>query len=487
MRRWLLVLALFEGAAAADPRRVVVETQPQLFAEGVAPANLLFLNRCTGGCMVQSDGTNDARNQKTSILPGGNYLVTEFQNNQGLTGSAADADWATIVACVKDVYSPYNITVTDVQPADGVVYNEAIVAGHPSDVGEGPDILGIAPLANNCSSESNVISFTLANQHSGDQRDFDICWTAAQESAHAYGLDHEFVFTDGISACDDPMTYRTDCGGEKFFRNKPAECGESKVRDCKCTRTQNSHIMLLGIFGPGTPTTPPPQISMTYPAADATTITDGVAIHVTASSVRGITHVELYFNGSRWADSPGVPFGPAGQPPSDYAFPLASNLPDGIIDIEVNAYDDLGLVSRTPVLTVTKGSPCTSDGQCLPAQMCNSGRCEWPAPTAAIGDACTFDQFCTSWQCTMTNAGQRCSQPCSIDEPTSCPMGFDCLGDAKSGFCWPASSGGGCCSVADDSRAIWGHAGAAALVGGLLMRRRRVKRPNLSAPAHRRP
>ncbi len=474
MRRSLLVLALLAGTAAADPRRVIVDTPPQTLTEAasVTPAPVLFLNRCTGGCMVTSNGTNDARNQKTSILPGGVYELGEFQNDAGQTGSAADDEWSQIVACVKEVYSPYNITITDQQPADGIVYNEAIVAGKPSDVQEGPDILGIAPLANNCSAESNIISFSFANQHATQGRVDNICWTAAQESAHAYGLDHEYEFTDGTSACSDPMTYRTDCGGVKFFRNKRADCGESKVRNCKCSSTQNSHTMLIGLFGPGTPTTPPPTVTMTYPSAGTTTISNGIAIHASAFSERGVAHVELYFNGARWANLLGVPFGPNGQPMSDYPFPLPANLPDGIIDIVVKAYDDLGLVTATPTLTVTKGSPCTADTQCLKEQTCNGGRCEFAPPTGELGAACTYDQFCTTWQCTQTNEGQKCSQPCSIDEPTSCPSGFDCLGDAKSGFCWPASSGG-CCSVSDSSDTIWAHAGAAALVAGLLMRRRK--------------
>lgn len=473
MRRSLLVVAVLAGTAAAEPSRVIVDTPPQtLDAQAAGPATVLFLNRCTGGCMVTDNGTNDARNQKTSILAQGIYLLGEFANDAGLTGSAADDEWNQIVACIKDVYSPYNLTVTDQQPPDGVVYNEAIIAGKPGEVMMGPEILGIAPLANNCSAETNIMSFSFANQHANQDRVLNICWTAAQESAHAYGLDHEFQFTNGSSACNDPMTYRTDCGGKKFFRNEPAQCGESKVRDCKCSKTQNSHTMLLGIFGPGTPTTPPPTVEMTYPSATTTTIGAGIAIHASAFSERGIAHVELYFNGSRWRDVPGVPFGVSGQPMSDYPMPLPTDLPDGIIDVVVKAYDDLGMSTATPAVTVTKGSPCTTSDQCLKDQTCDSGRCVFPAPVGELGATCTYDQFCTSWQCTQTNDGQRCSQQCNIDEPSSCPQGFDCLGDAKSGFCWPASSGG-CCSVADSSDAIWGHVGAAALVAGLLIRRRK--------------
>ena len=70
----------------------------------------------------------------------------------------------------------------------------------------------------------------------------------AQEIAHIYGLDHEYSFVDGnSSACNDPMTYRDDCGGQKFFRNqrgavrrvRPARpgCGPSTT----AASAQNSH------------------------------------------------------------------------------------------------------------------------------------------------------------------------------------------------------------------------------------------------------
>jgi MYXO-CTERM domain-containing protein len=92
---------------------------------------------------------------------------------------------------------------------------------------------------------------------------------------------------------------------------------------------------------------------------------------------------------------------------------------------------------------------------------------------AELGASCEYDQFCTTWECAETSDGKRCTQPCSIDEPTSCPSGFDCIGDAQSGICWPTASGG-CCSAAPESgRGPWGHVGAAALVAGLLMRRRK--------------
>src|SRR5262249_49841641 len=213
------------------------EMPPSAFATPHATVSrVLFLNRCAGGCVIHSGG-NDARTQTSAIPVGaGPFNVSAY--------AWGDAEWAQVVKCMQEVYSPFNVMVTDVQPTSGS-WHEALIAGDPSEVGLDAGILGIAPLAGDCSAQDNVISFTFANHHSPTDRVNNVCWTASQESAHAYGLDHEYMFMDGYngnSACNDPMTYRVDCGGEKFFRNHAAVCGEFTARNCRCGATQNAHL-----------------------------------------------------------------------------------------------------------------------------------------------------------------------------------------------------------------------------------------------------
>ena len=245
-----------------DPgRRVTVEVPPVAHA---AIANTLVLERCRGGCVVTKGG-NDAANTISTIPSAAQSTIEEFVNSAGMTGTLADAAWNEVVQCVKEVYSPFNVTVTDVRPASGP-YHLAILAGRPQNIGQGADILGIAPLAGDCSPQNNVISFSFANQHSlvDPSRALTLCWTVSQESAHAFGLDHQFAFVDGRSACSDPMTYRMDCGGQKFFRNKAARCGEEDERDCRCTQVQNSHRNLTDLFGAAPALTPDPTICLLY-------------------------------------------------------------------------------------------------------------------------------------------------------------------------------------------------------------------------------
>lgn len=478
MARWFWLALLGTSTATAEPRRTYVETPVEAFtrapaAPGVAP--YLYLNRCSGGCAITGAAMNDASQNASTIPAAGSYTVQEFATASGDTGAAADADWAGVLKCMQEVYSPYGIVVSDQPPPAGTPFNMAIVAGKPQNIGFGADILGIAPLANDCSPQQNVISFTFANHHGATARVENICWTAAQESAHAYGLDHQFEFFDGTSACNDPMTYRTDCGGQKFFRNKRAKCGEMMARPCKCGASQNSHQQLLSIFGEGTPITPPPTAAVIFPA-DGSTVANGWVVHVSAGSQRGVAKVELFLNGSRWGVMPGARFGPSGQPdPSQYTFYMPDDVPDGIIDIRAIAYDDLGLVAETPIVTVTKGAPCTSDAACAQNQVCDAGRCKWGEPTGELGHTCSYDQFCKSWTCLGSEDEKRCTQECLTDEPTSCPDGFTCEvvgGQGTQGYCWPTDTGG-CCSVGHGRSSLWAHGGLALVIAGWLRRRRR--------------
>jgi hypothetical protein len=474
MRYSLLALLLLAGTAGAEPRRVAVDTTRDGFQGASGTVTYLYLNRCSGGCPITKSDVNDAAAHWSSIPPlPGSYTVTEFANAAGDIGALADADWSGVVKCMREVYSPFGIVVSDSPPPPGTVFNEAIIAGKPQNVGLGVDILGISPFANDCSAVSNVISFSFANHHLPENRVVNICWTASQESAHAFGLDHEFEFSDGNSACSDPMTYRNDCGGQKFFRNKRAKCGEMAARNCKCNTTQNSHQQLLAIFGPGTVLTPAPEASIVFPA-NGGVVTPSFLTHVNASSQRGVAKVELYLNDSRWMVLPGAKFGANGQLASIYSFYTPPNVPDGIIDIQARAYDDLGIGVATIPITVTKGAPCTNNDACAKNQTCDAGRCKYPAPTGELGDSCSYGQFCKSWTC-LGDEDKFCTQDCLTDEPTSCPAGFECLGQSETGtegVCWPLDTGG-CCSVRHDRKPIWIHGVLALFVLGLLRRRRR--------------
>ena len=452
-------------------RRVTVDTPHTQRAAGPV-SRTIYLERCKGGCAIHQ-GSNDARTNTSTIPMKLESTVTEFANSAGATGAAADSEWNQIATCMKEVYSPYNVVVTDVKPTSGS-YHEAVIAGQPGNIGLAADILGVAPLASDCSAIDNVISFSFANHHPPTDRVFNICWTAAQESAHAFGLDHEFSFVNGSrSACSDPMTYRNDCGGEKFFRNEAANCGETAARPCKCGASQNSHGKLVGVFGAGTPSTGKPSAVVTSPAAGTVL---GTTVSVQAGAQRGVARVELYFNGYKWTEQPGAAFGLRGQPnPSSYAVRVPNELPNSVVDVQAIAYDDLGIsTASVEVKGVTKGAPCATASTCAKGQKCEAGKCFWDPPAGEIGDDCSFAQFCKSGLCTGTAQQQICTQECIPGVVGGCPDHFDCvMSSPGQGVCFFAKDESGCCSTGGGGGAWWLHLGLGAVAFGFAVRRRR--------------
>jgi MYXO-CTERM domain-containing protein len=460
--------------AIAPIRGSATSAQVAPAAPADAAASMLYLERCRAGCKVHL-GSNDARTNTSMIPMRAESIVGEFASANGSTGSAADDDWAQLVQCVKEVYSPYNVVVTDVRPASGQVYHEAIVAGRPEDIGLAGDILGVAPLASDCRPIDNVISFSFASNHPPQGYVLNLCWTAAQESAHAYGLDHEYSFSGNRSACNDPMTYRNDCGGEKFFRNEAATCGENEPRTCKCGMSQNSHHKLLSVFGPGTPITARPSIDLTVPAASGGMLGRAVSAH--ADAQRGVARVEVYFNGFKWGEAPGVKFLLAGQPSATYNIPVPTALPDSVVDVKTIAFDDLEISTESTMVTVTKGAPCTTADTCATGQKCEAGKCFWDPPTGEVGDSCAYPQFCKSLVCQGFGIQPICTQACTPGVEGGCPSGFSCTTSDTGGVCFFAEDSGGCCSVDRSGEAWLVHGGLAAAVVGFLARRRRRGTP----------
>src|SRR3569623_3129315 len=126
-------------------------------------------------------------------------------------------------------------------------YNMEIVAGDPTQIGLDNGTGGIALVSSDCTARQNSIAFaftsaidTFAQEDAGN-RVWAMCWIASQEVAHIYGLDHEISWLDdGSSACNDPMTYLSNCGGQKFFRHRNAKCGELGLRSVEqlCERAE---------------------------------------------------------------------------------------------------------------------------------------------------------------------------------------------------------------------------------------------------------
>ena len=498
---WLAfgALTLVAAAASAEPTSTTADPgqAAQLPPEGLARkvvmmpdsafvtnphaqiSQILYIERCVGGCTVNKGGVNDARTN-TSTIPEGttsSFTIDEFKNAARQSGAAADADWNALKQCLSEVYSPFAVTVTDVKPAGGLSYHEAIVAGIPDNIGLPTSILGIAP--GSCTPQDNVISFSFANAHPTANYVFELCATVSQESAHAFGLpNHEWAFTDGSSACRDPMSYRQDCGGQKFFRNENATCGDfaENAPPAMCGPTQNSHLKLLGVFGMGTPTTGKPSSTVTLPLPMTKL---GQVVAASAGSKRGVSKVELYINGFKWGETSGAAWEANGQPnPSAYVLTVPNAVPDSIVDVVARAYDDLGEYTDSAPIMAYKGTNpagCVDKSTCANGQKCENGRCFWDPAVGEIGDSCTYAQFCKSGVCNGPAGDLICTQNCIPGVADSCPAdaGLTCEETSPGhGVCVVDGGGGGCCSVGNSSG--WAPGALfAALFGFVVLRPRR--------------
>ena len=94
------------ATAHADPRPLDVMVPVTVPAENVEPTisnNIIFLNNCKpNGCTVRP-GTTDSRTD-TSELVQSTGILSPF--------SDSDAVWNGVVACMQDVFYPFNIQIT---------------------------------------------------------------------------------------------------------------------------------------------------------------------------------------------------------------------------------------------------------------------------------------------------------------------------------------------------------------------------------------
>ncbi len=483
----LLSASALSGTARADeatppaPDRKVfltVEPTPEDHAIAAAEAvahggnpdisNILYVNRCATGCTLTKGTVNNAI-QNTSSIPDGDdgleFTIPAFAHG--------DERWNELMQCLRDIYLPYNVEVTDVDPGN-TPHHEAIASGLPGDLGLDNGIGGIAP--SYCEPRNNMISFSFLNSYNPNNV-LEMCATVGQEASHSFGI------RDHLFDCTDPMTYLVGCG-QKFFRNKQMFCGEFEQRACECAGTrQNSHVKLLSVFGPGTQPIPAPTISIQTPT-EGGTITNNSVFAAAADDPRTVYRVELYLNDWLWGEyveSDSIT--PPWSPPSSYTVQADGDLPDGNYEVRMVAYNDLGISSEATV-NVTKGSPCTTADTCLEGQQCAEGKCFWAEPSGEVGDACTYDEFCigeNTYDGTCVTAGDQsiCTLPCFTGPNDTCPEGFDCLAtsaDGTSGVCWFAApeEDPGCCSTGETTTGTLAlQLTMVGLVGGLIVRRRR--------------
>jgi hypothetical protein len=408
------------GRSVPRPTYVKVPRASQPTTSSVS-SRIVFMKRCPliSGCTVKK-GTDDARTYTTSIAEGATgstRIIGEF--------SQGDQVWDELVSCVKTTFAPFDITITDQDPGPDVPHFMNMVGGKPTQLsGEFSTAGGVAPF--DCGEIPNAIVYTFDVYGPDPQH---LCWTSAQEIAHAFGLEHQFLQKD-------PLTY-LDGDLPKRFRDVDAPCGEYDEASCRCARqTQNSYRTIVGLFGPGAPT--PPEVVFKRPS-EGKEVQPGFKAVIDAQDDVRVEKVELVADGTVIGETMTLIGG---------GFEIvAPPLGRGAHMLEARATDVQGVVGST-LIAVDEGPPCTPDKGCTGSDVCAGGVCvPGPAVEGGLGAACQADTECLSHRCADGGEALKyCVESCNVANSESCPSDFTCLAaGASGGVCWPDP--GGCCSA----------------------------------------
>lgn len=470
----VLVLALLAGTAAAErPRRLVIPqdgladapTEPT----GLLQYNTVYLNRCADGCVVRP-GSSSSVNDTWGIPSQRTLTAWPY----------GDASWAEVVACVKDTFSPFMISVVETSPG-GANHFEIMIAGRGTDLYSGwTNVGGIAPGSCTTSAVNNALVFAFAKSYGDNTANTcdascvnDVCSTAAQEIGHVWkSMDH-------VRLASDPMTY-FGFADRRYFQNTDAQCGsdcvdgqgpngetcsgtnnQSHACICKGVQTQNSYAVVKDLFGlgPGSP----PTVKITSPKL-GDSVMPGFPIVTDPQDDSGkITKVELKVDGVLVSMLEKGPF----------VFNAPDTLMNGTHRVEVIAYDP----HQTPgsgKVDVIIGPPCKGEDDCSTAtDVCVGGRCvPGSGVNGGLGSTCSMSTDCLSNQCASDGTASYCVEQCMVGQ---CPSDYGCLdvGDGTS-VCWPGyDDGSGGCGCQSTRGGPMGLILALLVMVGTCRRRRR--------------
>ena len=402
-------------------------------------SHLIFLNNCLpNGCTVHP-GFDDSRTD-TSSIPWQTSHLDGYPWGEG--------SWNELVQRVRDIYAPFDITITTTDPGDATHF-EVMVGGSSTDVGVN-GAGGVAPFIS-CSTNppDNVISFVFAETSSSINY---LSGAVAQETAHVFGLDHELDASDA-------MTY-LELGSAKLFTDNDAECGENlgQARECWCGgNTQNSYQFLMDMFGAQIPTAP--TVTITSPA-DGAWVHPGFVVRATVESQSTPTTI-IEVSGAAGAVG-GI---------TDIIGNAPQTLATGEHELVVTSTNGSGLSGSASITVHVTGACELGSNTCEDGLVCLGGYCQPGAEiVGGLGAACETRDECIQGTCGTIGEVSVCTDAC--DEGNVCPDGYTCKAAGDSGVCWPGSDddGGGCQSSGGSTGALLG---GLALVGLVLANRRR--------------
>lgn len=382
-----------------------------------------------GATLTASATNDDAAADVSFILSGAHAPGTVVTIPPFSLAALSDAGGMTrsqlidyVKAEMEAIHAPYDIYFVLTRPASGN-YQRLIFGGTCASVSGGSTCAGVAVMDCGDSMLRNI-----GYAHPAGLRYTDLVTTAAQEMAHAYGLNHttdnmDIMFPQlqndvrpvGYGAGPIPMD-ETGCGGAIF---------------------QDSHALLLGTVGPFGQDVTKPTVSITAPG-NGELVAEGVdvTIAVTASDDEELVSVSAELDGMDLGALTAAPF----------EWPV-TGLDRGEHTIVVRALDASDN-AQSATLTFHVGE-CVLGTDCGDGFTCQDNLCvEGTGPGGGdgnLGDPCTGNEDCASGICGTVGGDSRCTEQCDTDG--DCPTGFECL---TGGACWQTGGGGGGGGGGDD-------------------------------------
>jgi hypothetical protein len=212
----------------------------------------------------------------------------------------SESQQSALLQSLQSYYADFDLMVYPNRPPEYLPYTMAVVGGSAQTAGFPGGVCGVANVS--CDGlQRNHVSLTFPQSCSG------VAATAAQETAHNWGLEHTSNQAD--------IMYPYSTGGSKSFVNScmtishatgdgVTQCGHIHREYCNGnSEQQNSYTELMAAFGPRTPDNSPPQIIELFPEDGATMTTEDsftVSARVTENS---------NFLGAKWTWLEGLPDG----------------------------------------------------------------------------------------------------------------------------------------------------------------------------------
>ncbi len=173
-------------------------------------SHLIYLNNCKpNGCLLHA-GNDNATTHSSSVINAQSTLAAF---------AFSDETFGRTASCLKGLFAHYDVDVITTDPGASP-RRELMLGGQPQNTGLPIGFTGVAPFTGQ--PIDNAIAFAFANTI-GDNPDA-LCWAAADQLGHLYGLDNAHY-------CPDVMGFRGGCG-VKAFTNVDAPCGETADRTC---------------------------------------------------------------------------------------------------------------------------------------------------------------------------------------------------------------------------------------------------------------